>query len=161
MTSAHESLKIILSASAQKKASRFVDWLVLQGVERTTASEAVLSFALDIAGKKPASASTEKNSRHSDALAHYFKLYESRYHEKPLLVEADHTALRDILKTASDAVVKERLEMFFSVDDKFISESGHKLTTLRSSWSRLVSLARRRRPMQATPYFDRDAELKR
>lgn len=132
-------MKLILGPKALKEAARFVDWLVLQGIDHGLAAEAVQKFALTIAGKKPR---TEEEHTHAGPfLREYEDVYIAKFQQPPVIQPKDYSLAAKLLRQYGMRLCLQRMRELAASTDPFIVRAGFTMGTLTGQWNRLTAVA--------------------
>lgn len=134
---------------ALKEASKFVDWLVTNGIPKATAIDAVRRFVDAVAGKRrQVKVSTPEPGR-SPAIAALIGYYKALYVEvygEPLmkLPDLEYMHLVKLTRDYSIQVIESRLRALASYvkEDQFIGRFGFKPSTLANQWIRVTAYAK-------------------
>lgn len=140
-------MSLILGPKATTEASRFVDWLVMQGIDRAAATDAVLAFALKIAGKKAAVAPPVKlGEAQQQVFNEYDRLYMQAHNgEPPKPVSAvEAIKVTKLVKLVGADTVCARLRLLATSNDKWMLEDGFTLLALDKHWRKLAAMAQTR-----------------
>jgi hypothetical protein len=69
----------------------------------------------------------------------YARLFEGRFHEKPMVTPADGAALKRMVAHAGEATVERRLPRYLQLDDTYLAGEGYPLRLMPGAWNRLVA----------------------
>lgn len=131
--------KKVLSARVVKHAGAFVDWLVLNGIDRGDAAEKVRLFAEAIAGKVPR-AKTSNTANAGPAMELYVALFRERHREDPVVSPVDAVLLTNLVKKVGVDLVCRRLRVFAAWDDPFVRKLGFTIQVFARRWNQLAGL---------------------
>lgn len=125
----------VLTARAQKKAAQFVDWLVLQGLDRQIVCPAVELFAHALAGKKVRTVAPAPGAQ--DVIATYAEQYQILYKNKPVITPGSAACAARLTRQFDVALVQAITVLYFKDGDPFFAREGHPLWGIERAWPRL------------------------
>lgn len=140
MTTKSTTYKLVLGPKAQAKAAQFVDWLVMNGMERTMAADKVRVFAEAIAGKKIRLQPEADTGTLLPVVNYYQELYRAKYHENPIMKTYDFWVFKKLVASAGIDRVKRRMYALATTTDKFLSHLGFTPGTLYDRWTALAEI---------------------
>lgn len=140
-----------LTRRVEVAAARFVDVLVLEGVDRMRAGQLVSAFAEKIAGKK--AIGRPPNQDVSRALAFYADMYQQRLGEWPLFDHDEGAGiLGRLVRMYGLTRVQTQLYAYLQSDEPGRAAAGYSLRLFAASWNALTIAARHRQATGQCPH---------
>lgn len=88
--------------------------------------------------KKRASAPPLPNGVVQRLLGIWVGLFETKFHEKPVILPRDGAALKRLISHAGAEAVERRLPRYLALEDAYVIAEGYPLVLLQSSWNKLI-----------------------
>jgi hypothetical protein len=129
------AMETTLTARAQRKAAQFIDWLVMQGLDRKAASHAVETFAHGIAGKRVKTQAPATGAQ--EVIATYVECYQVLYRNKPIITPGAAACAARLARQFETELVKAIVGLYFKDGDPFSAKEGHPLWGVERAWPRL------------------------
>lgn len=71
-------------------------------------------------------------------LVEWIRLFEARFHERPLIRGQDGAAVKRLIAHAGVDAVAGRLPLYLALDDPYVERKGYPLSLLPQVWNELV-----------------------
>lgn len=128
----------MIGPKALRECARFVDWLIMQGIDRQAAVDQVNGFAERLVGKRPKKFDA-KDINLGEYIKFYIVEYTRLYREEPVIPPKEFALAALLLRKFGVQLCVDRTRALAVTKDPFFQKIGFSITSLYSQWNKLAA----------------------